>query len=413
MDDPYLYIVALIVLLFFSAFFSGSEAALFSLSRAQLKSLNVFSPAGKLINKLRASPRKLLVSILLGNLFINIFSTSAATSVSIRLFGEAGAGISFVLMSILILTVGEILPKAIALSRPKRFSLIAAYPIRLFHIIVLPLRAPLAFISGVVIDFLQRRLGHAEKYFTHEELITAVRISRHEGDLGKFEHEMLSNALAFRSKIVKEIMTPSVSVFSLPMEMRVEELLNEMARHGFSRVPIHSESTDDIVGILHVKDLMREIPHTQVTGVSDLLKPVYHVPETAPIAELFRELISRKAHLAVVFDEYGSFVGIVTMEDVLEELVGEIRDAKEPRTESYKLINERRIIVLGTMQIDDFNEVFKTNILDEEHETIAGYLMGATGKIPQEGETITVGDLRFHIISAKPNVIRKMRIEKR
>ena len=109
---------------------------------------------------------------------------------------------------------------------------------------------------------------------------------------------MLSNALAFRSKIVKEIMTPSVSVFSLPMEMRVEELLNEMVRHGFSRVPVHSESKDDIVGILHVKDLMREIPHSLVTSVSDLLKPVYHVPETAPIAELFRELISRKAHLA-------------------------------------------------------------------------------------------------------------------
>jgi putative hemolysin len=411
-DDIHLYILLLIVLLFFSGFFSGSEAALFSLRRSQLKALESFSSAGKRINKLRAVSRKLLVSILIGNLFVNIFATSAVTSISIRMLGERGVGLSFALMSILILVVGEIIPKALALNRPRKYSLLIVYPLSFFHVLFLPLRVPLYLIAEAVINFLKQQLGTARRYFTHEELITAVRIGRFEGDLGQFEHEVLSNILAFRSKIVREIMTPSVSVFSLPAVMRIEELFDAVIRRGFSRVPIHGESSDEIIGILHIKDLLRGSTPGAGADVTRLLKPVYHVPETAPVAELFEVLASRKTHLAVVIDEYGSFVGIVTMEDILEEIVGEIRDAGEPRTETYRLISSKKIIVLGTMEIDKFNQVFKTTIHDEEHETIAGYLLGITGKIPHEGETILIGDLKFHVISARPNAVKKMRVEK-
>jgi putative hemolysin len=405
------YIFLLVVLLLFSAFFSGSEAALFSLRRAQLKSLES-SPAGKRINQLRSVPRKILVSILIGNLFVNIFSTSAVTSISIEMFGESGIGISFALMSVLILMVGEIIPKAIALNRPKKFSLLIVYPLVFFHAVFLPLRVPLSFFAEGVINFLKRRLGVARRYFTHEELITAVRIGRFEGDLGKFEHEVLSNIFAFRSKIVREIMTPSVSVFSLPASMRIEELFDAVIRRGFSRVPIYGDSSDEIIGILHIKDLLRGATPGTGADVAGLLRPVYHVPETAPVAELFQDLAARKTHMAVVIDEYGSFVGIATMEDILEEIVGEIRDAGEPRTEEYRLISDKRIIVVGAMEIDDFNHVFKTDIKDEEHETIAGYLLGATGRIPYEGETIVIGNLKFHVISARPNAIKKLRVEK-
>jgi putative hemolysin len=411
-DSIHLYIILLAVLLLFSAFFSGSEAALFSLRRTQLNVLESSSSAGKMIHRLRSIPRKLLVSILIGNLFVNIFATSAVTSISIRMFGERGVGLSFALMSILILVVGEIIPKAIALNRPRKFSLLVVYPMSFFHLLFLPIRAPLFFVTETVIKFLKRQLGAARMYFTHEELLTAVRISRYEGDLGKFEHEVLANILAFRSKIVREIMTPSVSVFSLPAAMRIEELFDAVVRRDFSRVPIHGESSDEIIGILHIKDLLRGTTNGVGAQVTGLLRPVYYVPETAPVAELFQELAARKTHLAVVIDEYGSFVGIITMEDILEEIVGEIRDAGEPRTEAYKLVSDKKIIVLGTMEIDKFNQVFKTGIEDEEHETVAGYLLGATGKIPHEGETIVIGNLKFHIISARPNAIKKLRVEK-
>jgi putative hemolysin len=412
-DDPAVTLAALAVLLVFSGFFSGSEAAFFSLTRAQLKSLSTGSTAGRLVSRLRHAPRKLLVSILLGNLFVNIFSTSAATSLSIRLYGERGIGLAFVLMSFLIISFGEIIPKAIALNRPRKFSLLFAYPLQFFHAVFLPIRAPLTLVSEAVIGFLKGRLGPAKMYFTREELLTALRIGRFEGDVGKFEHELLSNILSFRSKIIKEIMTPSVSVFSVPARSPVETVFNRMVKGGYSRVPVHEGSTDNIIGVVHIKDVLRAKIGDASLLLRELIKPVYHVPETAPIADLFTEMIGRKTHLAVVIDEYGSFVGIVTVEDVLEELVGEIRDSNEPRTETYRLVGDNRIVVLGTMGIDDFNEVFKTNLVDEEHETIAGYVLGATGKIPKEGETIAIGDLNFFIISAMPNVIRKMRVEKR
>ena len=412
MDHIHLYIILLAVLLLFSAFFSGSEAALFSLRRTQLNALENSTPAGKRISKLRSVPRKLLVSILIGNLFVNIFATSAVTSISIRMFGERGVGLSFALMSILILVVGEIIPKAIALNRPRQFSLIIVYPLIFFHALFLPIRAPLSLVAETVINFLKRQLGAARMYFTHEELITAVRIGRFEGDFGKYEHEVLSNILSFRSKIVREIMTPSVSVFSLPAAMKIEELFDAVIRRGFSRVPIHSESSDEIIGILHIKDLLRESTTGSGADVTRLLRSVQHVPETTQVAELFQELVTRNTHLAVVIDEYGSFVGIVTVEDILEEIVGEIRDAGEPRTEEYRLINENKIIVLGTMEIDKFNQVFRASIEDEEHETVAGYLLGITGKIPHEGETILIGNLKFHVISARPNAIKKLRVEK-
>lgn len=370
------------------------------------------SAAGRRINRMRAAPRKILVSILIGNLLVNIFSTSAVTSISIDMFGENGVVISFVVMSLLILIVGEIVPKAVALNRPRKFSLFIVYPLSFFHAFFLPLRVPLSFIAETAVRYLKKKLGVARRYFTHEELITAVRIGRFEGDLGKYEQEVLSNILSFRSKIVREIMTPSVSVFSLPAAMRIDELFDAVIRQGFSRIPIHGESSDEIVGILHIKDLLRGTVGGDGLDAAALLKPVFYVPETAPVAELFRDLVARKTHLAVVIDEYGSFVGIVTMEDILEEIVGEIRDAGEPRTEEFRRISDKKIIVLGTMEIDKFNQVFKTSIEDPEHETVAGFLMGATGKIPNEGETIIIGNLKFHVISARPNAIKKLRVEK-
>jgi CBS domain containing-hemolysin-like protein len=177
-------------------------------------------------------------------------------------------------------------------------------------------------------------------------------------------------------------------------------------------VPVYGDTTDDIRGVVHIKDLARVSCEDEDIGVSTIVMPPYYIPESAKISFLFKELARDRTHIAVVIDEYGSFVGIVTMEDILEEIVGEIRDSKQPMTAAYTLMPDGRIVVLGAMEIEDFNDVFGTDIVDEEHETIAGYVMGATGKIPNAGETFEIDRLRFHIISAQPNRIRKMRVEK-
>lgn len=407
-----IYSVALLILILFSAFFSGSEAALFSLNRSQVKSLEERSRAGREIARQLSRPRKLLTTILIGNLIVNVFSTSAATSIAVGMFGEKGVGIAFAFMSVLIMLFGEIFPKVVALDRPRRFSLFSIYPLKLFHVLFFPARAPITRLTDSVIGFLRRRLGSASRYFSKDELITAFDIGRAEKHIGDFEYELLSNILEFKDTIVKEIMTPSIDVFSLPVGTSPEEMEDKIAASEYSRVPIYGDTADDIIGVLHIKDLVASSPYGNDFNVAQIMRPPYYVPESTRISRLFTELGRQKSHMALVMDEYGSFTGIVTMEDILEEIVGEIRDAKESPKEQYTLLDDGRIVVAATMEIDDFNKVFKTKIIDEFHETIGGFVMSATGKIPHEGETIDLAGLRFHIISAQPNRIRKMRVEK-
>ncbi|MEE9271137.1 MAG: hemolysin family protein [Candidatus Krumholzibacteria bacterium] len=406
------YLIALVVLIAISAFFSGSEAALFSLSRSQLNRLHGHSGAGREVVRLLSKPRNLLITILIGNLVVNVFTTSAVTAVAVRFFGDRGVVYAFAFMSVLILVFGEIFPKVLAINRPVKFSLLQIFPLRFFHTIFYPAQIPIARFTDSVIAFLTARLGFARRYFSRDELLTALDIGRDDGHMGEFEYQLLSNIIEFRDTVVREIMTPSISVFSLPLKMNPDEMEEQILRHELSRVPVYGETADDVRGVLHIKDLAAT-PHDDAAfDISTILRPPYYVPETTRISELFKELARRRSQLAVVIDEYGSYVGIVTLEDILEELVGEIRDAKEPHTFEYTLLDDHRIVVTGTMAIDDFNDVFGTDIVDEEHETIAGYVTGATGNIPREGETVRVGELRFHIISVQPNRVRKMRVEK-
>jgi putative hemolysin len=412
LDTPSLFLAFLAVLILFSAFFSSSEAALFSLNRAAVNRLGYGSPAGRRAARLLRRPRRLLITILIGNLVVNVLATSVATSAAIETFGERGVGLSFAVMSIVILVFGEILPKVIAITRAQAFSIFVAYPLGFFHTVFAPLRWPMAWLSDAVLDVFKRRLGTASRHFSKDEILTALEVGRDAGHFGEFEYKLLSNIMDFRETTVKEIMTPSIDVFSLPLDTDVEECLDEVMRSGHSRVPLYGATMDDIVGIVHVKDLARISTEDEDAEVGSVLMRPYYVPESAKISFLFNELAKARSHMAVVIDEHGSFVGIVTMEDILEEIVGEIRDSKEPVTTEYTLLPDGRIVVLGTMEIEDFNEVFETDIADEEHETIAGYVTGATGRIPDPGETIDIGRLRFHIISAQPNRIRKMRVEK-
>jgi len=411
-DGLIFYVIALAALLAVSGFFSGSEAALFSLSRTQLRTLRERHVAGRRIAALLERPRPLLVSILLGNLVVNIFSTSMATALMLRLFGEKGLGYAVLIMSALIMLLGEILPKTFALRWPVRFAELAIFPLGIYHALVLPVRVPVSRISDAMIDAVRGRIGKAKRSFTWEELVTALRISRREGALGEFESEVLSNVLEFRHKIVKEIMTPTVDVLSASVRTGRPELLQKFAEGGHSRMPIYDQSTDDIIGVLHIKDLMDPRAATTEEDLRSRLHQPYFVQESTPIEVLHGELQRRKRHIAIVIDEYTSFAGLVTTEDILEELVGEIRDARDPRTQPYMKVDKDQIVVSGSMEIDEFNEVFETNLEDEEHETMAGYVIGLTGRIPKEGETFEANGFRFQIVSAQPHRVRKIRVER-
>jgi putative hemolysin len=411
-DELVFQISGLVVLLALSAFFSGSEAALYSLTRPQIRKLGQRSPAGRQIGRLMEKPRKLLISILLGNLLVNIFTTSAATAFLIDIFGEKGIGYAFLGMSVLIMAFGEILPKTAALHWSANIALIVIVPLRVFHVIVAPVRVPLSAVTDAVIRGVRSRIGAAKTHFTWDELVTAAEISKRSGAMGRYEFEVLKNVLEFREKIVKEIMTPSINVVSQPLTADRASLIQTFLDSGTSRLPIWGDTADDIVGVLHIKDLVGSVTVGDEWQLKQIIREPFFVPETVPINDLYKRLQEQNAHIAVVIDEYASFVGIVTIEDILEELVGEIRDARDPKVESFMRLDNDRIIVAGTMEIDEFNRVFPVRIEDEDNETVAGYVTGFTGKIPREGEVFEEGALRFYIISAQPNRIRKLRVER-
>jgi len=300
----------------------------------------------------------------------------------------------------------------LAMHWPQRFATLIIFPMKMFHTIAWPLRTPLARFSDVIIDFLRARLGKAKRSFTGEELATAMRISRGEGTLSAFEFEILTNVLAFRGKKIKEIATPNVRVVSAPATATRVELLETFERSGLSRILVYKDTPDDIVGVLHIKDLLAIDAGPNADDWAAGLREPFIVQENLPVNELYNELQNRGLHLAVVHDEYSSFAGLVTIEDILEELVGEIRDARDPKTPAYMRIDSKRIVVPGTMELDDLNDVFGIRLEDDEHDTIAGFVMGITGRIPRAGETVEAEGLRFHIISAQPNRIRKVRVEK-
>jgi putative hemolysin len=287
-----------------------------------------------------------------------------------------------------------------------------ALPLSVIHALLLPVRVPLSRFSDAVIDSLRGRIGTARRSYAWDELLTAVRVGRREGKIGAFEYEILSHVLEFRQKVVKEIMTPSIHVISASVRTPRDELLGLFASSGRSRVPIYGDSPDDVIGILHVKDLVDPMAARSEEELRARLREAFFIQESAPIAELYAELQRRKLHVAIVLDEHGSFAGVVTTEDVLDQMVGEIRDTRDSKAGPFQRLDERRIVVQGTMEIDHFNEVFETQLRDDEHETIAGYVLGHVGRVPREGETVLADGLRFHVISAQPNRIRKMRVEK-
>jgi putative hemolysin len=407
-----LYFFGLIVLLLVSAFFSGAEAALFSLSRSQIRALSESSRGGRLLARLLDQPRGVLVTVLVCNLTVNVFASSFATSLSLQAFGPGGLVIAFAVMSLVVMLGAEVVPKVVGLHWSERLAPGLAYPLTLFHALLYPVRVPLSLLSDAVTGPLRRRLGASRPSYTWDELLTAVRLARREGSVGAFEYEILSHVLEFREKVVKEIMTPSIQVTSAPVTASREELLALFASSARSRIPIHGESPDDVIGILHVKDLVDDSAARTEDDLRARMRATFFIHENASIVDLYHELQNRKIHVAVVIDEHASFSGVVTTEDILEQMIGEIHDARDARTQPFQRIDERRIVVAGTMEIDQFNEVFETALRDERHETVAGFVLGILGRIPREGESIETDGLRFHVISAQPNRIRKLRVEK-
>jgi putative hemolysin len=243
------------------------------------------------------------------------------------------------------------------------------------------------------------------------ELAAAVELGHRDGLFGEFEKEVLTNLFLFSEITAREVQTPRHEVFALDVATPLNEAIARVKARGFSRVPLYAGTADSIVGVLFAKDLLRFSRDDRV-NLADILRRPAFVPESKRIRNLFGELIMSHQHLFIVVDEHGSYTGILTLEDMLEEIFGEIRDRREPRVADYHRLDENRIVVEGTMDLGEVAEIFGVSFDSEEVETIAGYLIEKIGKIPREGEAFTIDGVRFLVLSSEPVRVNKLKLER-
>ena len=380
-------LVVLIVLLLLSGFFSSAETALFSISRA--KARHIAKEKGltnTLIKKMKDDPHRLLSTILIGNNLVNVGAAALATAVMIELVASNAVGIATGVMTALILVFGEIIPKSIATRNNVLIARLVILPLYWLSILFSPVIYLLNFIPRLT-SKVQRK-----SRVTEEELMTFVEVVEEEGGIEEEEKELIHNIFEFDDTSASEIMTPRADMFVINVndDLNVEEII----RSGFSRIPVIAEDIDHVIGILNIKDLfMHQVTSAKQTDVRRVMSEPYFVPENKKLDHLLQEFKKRKQHIAIVVDEHGGVSGLITLEDALEEIVGEIVDETDKVEPHIVKLKQNEWRVLGKSEIDDVNDELEMDIPDtKEYDTFSGYILDKIGRIPQEKEDITLGD---------------------
>ncbi len=413
MIEYYLYLIIFILCLILSGFFSGSEVALFSITRAKVRTLvNDKEPGSEALATLKKSPDRFLITILIGNNIVNILAASVATAVAIGFLGETGLAVtvSTIVVVLLLLVFGEIWPKMYASRNATglslRFSPIILFLSRIF--------APVIFIFNKIAGKMTGAGAFAHHMITEEEIKEWIDVGQEEGTIEKDEQEMLHSVFEFSDTRVREVMTPRIDVVMLEDTSTSDEALEIFKNTGFSRLPVWHENIDTIRGILNVKDAIFSVleTHESIPIVELLSEPLF-VPETKNIDDLLRELRVKKTHMAIVLDEYGSFVGIVTVEDILEELVGDILD--EFDTEEHELVRVAEDVysVDARIWVEDLNKQLDLHLpISETYETIAGLVIERLGNIPRIGDVceLTEEGVRLVIIQMTGKRINRLKL---
>lgn len=404
------HILALTILLILSGLFSASETALFSLSKIQLHRLKARKPAqSALIMQLLDSPRRTLNTILTGNMLVNTTTSALVAETVMRLVGQKGLGISCGLATLLLLVFGEVTPKTFAISHAESFSCFISRPLYLFAKIIFPIRWGWSKIADF---FSGRTIGRQylrQPFLTFEEIRGLVSIGEKEGVVSKEEEQMISTVFDFGERSVNEIMTPRVDIVAVDLneDSRQLEKILKSSRH--SKIPVYKDRVDNILGIIYAKEYLL----TPYEDWQSRVSPVLFVPESKRIEELLLEFQSKKSYLAIVTDEYGGTSGLVTIEDILEEIVGEIQDEYDTEEKLIVTVDENTISVSGKTSLYDLNEELHTHFKAKDIQTVAGFMIQLFGRIPKSGESVRYRHHLFTADDVRKHRIRKITIRKR
>lgn len=412
-------IVILFVLILLSAFFSSAETCLTTVNKMRIKSMAEEKDKNALlVYKLIENPTKLLSTILIGNNVVNLSASSLATSFSINLaiglgyshMVSAFTGIATAVLTVLVLICGEIVPKSIAAANAEKLALIYARPVYFLTTIL----TPIAFIMNKISDgfvALFRLNTDAQPAITENELRTIVDVSHQEGVIESEERKMITNVVDFGDSLAKDVMVPKMDIAFVNVNWTYEELEACYNEYKFTRMPVYNESRDNIVGIINLKDVFFYRGTPEEFSISDVMREAYFTYEYKKTSELFFEMKQTSTPMAIVLDEYGSTSGMLTIEDLIEEIVGEIRDEYDDNEEDeITKLDDENYILLGVAKLDDIDENLGIKIESEDYDSIAGHIINLLDHFPEAGETVSDEYAEYTVLEAEKNRIDKVKL---
>ncbi len=407
MEDSISSILILVLLIIMSAYFSATETAYSSLNKIKLKSIaNKGNKKAKLALELSEKYDSVISTILIGNNIVNIATASLATVLFTKLLGSSGVTVSTIVMTILILIFGEISPKSIAKDIPESFAIVSAPLLNAFCIILKPVNNLFCLWKKVISKVLkiQKHSG-----ITEDEILTIAEEAENEGGINPQQLEIIKSAIELNEQEVIEAFTPRVDMIAVKDSCSKEELLNLFIESGFSRIPVYHDNIDNVIGIINEKDLINIVVNNKNEEISSIIKPLNVIQPHMKLSQLLKLLQNNKSHMALIADEYGGTMGIITLEDILEELVGEIWDEHDKVVNDIEKIAEDEYIVRGNANIEKVLEEFD---LEEEFEvnSVNGWVMQQFGKIPKVGESFEYKNLKIVIQKATKRCVLEIRI---
>lgn len=406
------------MLILLSGLFSASETALTSYRSVNLENLDKHSKKAEFLRKWLKGPNEMLTGMLLGNNIVNILASSIATAVTFNMMGSSPKAIAIATftMTVVILIFGEITPKIMAKNHAAKLAEKVIIPIYYLTFITKPIVITLMAISKFLGRIFGVNLKDENLMITEEDIISFVNVGEAEGVIEEEEKEMIHSIVGFGETTAKEVMTPRTSLFAVEGNKTIDDIWEEMIETGFSRIPVYEETIDNVIGILYIKDILNAIKNGSTdTQIKTLVREAYFVPETKSIIEILDEFRSQKVHIAVVIDEYGGTVGVVTIEDLLEEIVGEIRDEYDhEEEESIKNVGENLYEVDAMIDVETLNKELDLDLpASEEYESLGGLIVKELGKVAEAGNEITIDGANLKVLEVDKKRIVKVLLEKR
>ena len=403
-------LIVLIVLLLLSAFFSSAETSLTTVNKLRIRSLvEEGNKRAKIISNLIENPSKMISAILIGNNIVNIAASALTTTLIINLglgtYTAVGTGI----LTLLVLIFGEITPKTLATIHAEKMAFIYAPVISLLTKLLTPVIFLLNKLSGVFLLLFRVDPNAKTNVMTENELLTIVEVSHEDGVIESEERLMITNVVDFGDSLAKDVMVPRIDMAFADVEMTYDELVAAFEKDMYTRLPVYSETRDNVIGIINMKDVFFFRGNKEDFNIKDFLRTPYFTYEYKKTSELLRELKKATNSLAIVLDEYGATAGLLTIEDLIEEIVGEIRDEYDTDEEdAIQKTAENEYTILGVTKLDEINEVLELGLESEDYDSIAGHVIHLLDHLPTEGETVTEGACTYKVVAMDKNRIDKI-----